>query len=306
MAGEAVFTGKTDYEEFTGVLRETAELRNIRIAAYSLMPNHYHLLAQTPEAILSRCMRHINGVYTQRFNRLHHGDGQLFRGRYKSILVDADSYPLQLVRYIHRNPLRAGLADTLKEYAWGSHRGYLTRAKEWDWLRKEYVLSMLSRQTLGRLKAYRAFMALEDEEIILGVLEKKKRPSILGSENFVNRIKDEFFAGKAHDEIPQSRELAPGPGRIKQVACAFYGVDEGSLMASRRGVFNEPRNVAIYLTRRLRGDGLREVGGQFGMRKCSSTGSVIERMQAELARDPDIRKRVNEIRLLLTKSQEQT
>ena len=75
------------------------------------MENNYHLLVQTPDANISRCMRHINGIYTQRFNRRDGCDGQLFRGRYKSILVDADRDLLQLVRYIHRNPLRAGLTD---------------------------------------------------------------------------------------------------------------------------------------------------------------------------------------------------
>ena len=70
----------------------------LRVAAFCLMPNHYHLLVQTPEGNISRCLRHINGVYTQRFNRRHKVDGQLFRGRYKSILVDADSYLLELVQ----------------------------------------------------------------------------------------------------------------------------------------------------------------------------------------------------------------
>jgi len=76
-----------------------------------LMSNHYHLLIQTPNANLSRAMRHLNGIYTQRFNRTHLCDGQLFRGRYKSIVVDADSYLLELVRYIHRHPLEAGLVN---------------------------------------------------------------------------------------------------------------------------------------------------------------------------------------------------
>ena len=70
-----------------------------------MMPNHYHLLLHTPNGNLSRCMRQINGIYTQRFNHAHEYDGQLFRGRYKSILVEADSYILELIRYIHMNPV---------------------------------------------------------------------------------------------------------------------------------------------------------------------------------------------------------
>ena len=75
-------------------------------------------------------MRNINGVYSQRFNRAHASDGHLFRGRYKSILVDADSYLLDLLRYIHRNPLEAGSVDRLNSYTWSSHKGYLTDAKK--------------------------------------------------------------------------------------------------------------------------------------------------------------------------------
>lgn len=110
--GEEIFGDKQDYRQFIEILKETANLWKLRIAAYSLIPNHYHLLVQTPWGNLSRCLRHIDGVYTQRFNRSHGCDGPLFRGRFKSILVDADSYLLPLVRYIHRNPVRAGLAKT--------------------------------------------------------------------------------------------------------------------------------------------------------------------------------------------------
>jgi REP element-mobilizing transposase RayT len=91
---------------FIALLMETSEMWHIRIAAYCLIPNHYHMLVQTPEANISKRMRHLNGVYTQRYNRRHQCDGQLFRGRYKSILIDSDSYLLQAVRHIHRNPQR--------------------------------------------------------------------------------------------------------------------------------------------------------------------------------------------------------
>ena len=102
---DRIFDGQHDYQMFIELLKDAIELWDVRISAYCLMPNHYHLLIHTPKGNLSRSMRHINGVYTQRFNRTHGFDGQLFRGRYKSIIVDGDSYLLQLVRYIHRNPV---------------------------------------------------------------------------------------------------------------------------------------------------------------------------------------------------------
>ena len=111
--GENVFEIKEDYWSFIELLEKLSEIFTVRIAAYCLMSNHYHLLVHTPEANLSRSMRHLNGVYTQSYNKRHGCDGQLFRGRYKSILVESDSYALELVRYIHRNPLEAGLVENL-------------------------------------------------------------------------------------------------------------------------------------------------------------------------------------------------
>ena len=90
---EKIFFVDADRQAFIQVLQEASELWNIRISAYCLMSNHYHLLVQTPDGNLSRAMRHINGVYTQRFNRRHKKEGQLFRGRYKGVLVEAQPSP---------------------------------------------------------------------------------------------------------------------------------------------------------------------------------------------------------------------
>ena len=159
--GESIFVDNHDYIGFINLLQNTSEQWNLRVAAYCLMPNHYHLLVQTPDANISRCMRHIDGVYTQRFNRRHQCDGPLFRGRYKSILVEADNYLLILVRYIHRNPLKAGLTDDLGRYNWSSHMGYLSTAEKWNWLHKNFILSMLSKIGGERVKNYRQFVSVK-------------------------------------------------------------------------------------------------------------------------------------------------
>jgi REP element-mobilizing transposase RayT len=127
---EKFFSDAQDYLMFTELLKETSDMWHIRIAAYCLMPNHDHMLVQTPEANISRSMCHLNGVYTQRYNRCHQCAGQLFRGRYKSILIDSDSYLLQAVRYIHRNSLRAGWVKRIDGYKWSSHKGYTSLSKK--------------------------------------------------------------------------------------------------------------------------------------------------------------------------------
>jgi REP-associated tyrosine transposase len=303
--GEQIFLEERDYKTFLELLMESMELWNLRIAAYCQMPDHI-LLIQTPDANLSRCMRHINGVYTQRFNRLHQCDGQLFRGRYKAIVVDADSYLLQLVRYIHRNPLRAAMVEELSSYAWSSHRGYLSKFKKWDWLHKDFVFSMLSKDKRQQRRLYREFVVQEDSAEISQVFEKKKLPSILGSEGFIDWIRSEFFERKKHIEVPESKILAPRREEIVELVCRIYGVSEEEILKPIRGTFNEPRSVAIYLTRQLRGENLAEICREYGLKTHSSASSAVERVRGQLIKDRRFRKRVDKLTQMLAKRQTET
>jgi len=302
---ESVFMDKQGYSMFIELLKEVVDMYKVRVAAYCLMPNHYHLLIQTPGGDLAGCMRHLNGIYTQRFNRAHHCDGQLFRGRYKSILVDADSYLLELVRYIHRNPLEAGLVKELNQYAWSSHKGYVSDARKWNWLHKAFILSLFGRKVKERIKTYKKFVLMETPEEINRIFSKRKFPSILGSESFIDKVKEKFFHKKRHDEVPGSRRLAPDAEKIKRAICKAYGIEESSLLSSRRGVLNEPRNVAIYLARHLRGEKLEEIGRQFGISKYSSVSSVIEKMKRDMSAERKLRVRVKNIEKTLNNSQQQ-
>jgi REP element-mobilizing transposase RayT len=304
--GEEIYLEKDDYVAFIDLLQESAEMFNVRIAAYCLMPNHYHVLIQTPDANLSRFMRHLNGVYTQRFNRSHKHDGQLFRGRYRSILVDQDSYLLELVRYIHRNPLTAALEETLGRYPWTSHKGYISSAKKWDWLHKDFILAMFSEDKSKSMKRYKQFVSEEDTEEIAGVFESIRLPPILGSERFVEWVKKRFFDDKYDREIPQSKSLAPSVEQIKTVICEFYGIDEKALLISKRGSVNEPRNLAIYFARRLRGDGLDTIAKTFNVRAYSSVSSVVNRTQILLSKNRKLRKSRELINFHLIKGQAKT
>jgi len=253
---EEIFTERSDYELFLELLKETSELFNVKVAAYCMMPNHYHLLLHTPDGNLSRYMRQIDGIYTQRFNRAHKYDGQLFRGRYKSILVEADSYVLELIRYIHMNPLRAGLSLDLKGYEWSSHKGYISDAKKWEWLYKGFALSLLTEDPKDRRRAYNRFIIDEGDDEISTILQKKKLPSILGKEDFVYWVRNRFFEKKFHIE---------------------------------------PRSVAIYLTRMIRRDGLIDICKNYNLKKYSSASSVVEGVKKRLSKDRTFRKRVKDL-----------
>ena len=193
---EKVFYDKDDYQMFVALLEETSEVWNIRISAYCLMPNHYHILLQTPDGNIARSMRHINGVYTQRFNRRHGVDGQLFRGRYKSLLVSADSYLLQLVRYIHRNPVKAGIAKVPEDFGWSSHKAYLSIAKKWNWLNKAFIYSILTKNKKEGIKRYRQFVAIDDDDEIAAVIEGSKWPTALGPKDFIDTNITGISSGK--------------------------------------------------------------------------------------------------------------
>lgn len=232
---ENIFAGKGDYHGFVELLKESSEMWNVPIAAYCLMGNHYDMLIQTPDANLSRFMRHVNGVYTQRFNRFHRCDGQLFRGRYKCILVDEDAYLLQLVRYIHRNPLEASLVDKLDRYEWSSHKGYISRAKKWDWLYKDFVLSLLTTDKRQQRRAYRQFVVKENDEEIVHVFQGRRLPWLLGSDGFIDWVKDRFFKEKHHKDVLDSRRLSPERENIKEAVCSVYQVSRDDLLKSRRG-----------------------------------------------------------------------
>lgn len=127
---------------FLVILAEAAERFGIEVLAYCLMPNHYHLLLRSPNASLSRAMKHIGQVYTQRFNKRHQRDGALFRGRFHSILVDSENYLDNVSRYIHRNPVTTDMTDSkvLDHFEWSSLPAYEGRVRSPKWLTTREVL----------------------------------------------------------------------------------------------------------------------------------------------------------------------
>jgi putative transposase len=301
---ETIFSDPVDYLRFLDLLRQASAMWAVRIVGFCLMPNHYHLLVQTPDANLSRFMRHVDGVYTQRFNRAHNTDGSLFRGRYKAILVDADTYLLEALRYIHRNPIRAGLVTRLDRYGWSSHNGYMSRSRNWSWLYTDFVFSMLSSSKERQIPAYRDFMAEPESDELVNFYSQKRIPPVLGTPGFFDWVKARFQNLRARPEIPGSRLLAPELETIKSTVCANYKIDEADLLSIRRGTTNEARNAAIYLARRCSGKTLATIGEAFGLGKYSSVSSVVSRMEDSIKRDSRLRKRLADLERQLTMSQE--
>ena len=154
------FHNDTYFQAFLDTLGEACQRFDCVIHAYCLLSNPYHLLIETPKANISRVKQHLNGVYIQRYNRLKRTDGPLFCGRFKSILVDQDSYLLQLSRYIHRNPfeMKSPLVANLANYKWSSYPAYIVLVEPLSWLERDKTYPML-----GHVVTFEGYAALLPE-----------------------------------------------------------------------------------------------------------------------------------------------
>lgn len=255
-----------DYEIFLEVLKESSKFFQVYLAAYCLMPNHYHLLLTTPKANLARFMRHLNGVYTQRFNKFHKKDGHLFRGRYKAILVQEDEYLTHLVRYIHLNPIQANLVQDLKDYPWSSHGHYL-KAKNEEWLKVTPTLQFFSKSLKTARKAYLGFIRDGIDPKTKAFFNAKKPGPIFGDVDFIETIKERFLTkqGDQSHEVPEVRPLHGERmiHRIKKEVSQKFKVSQEMLCLSKRGEHNRPRTMAVALARELSGLSLGELAKQF-------------------------------------------
>ena len=298
-----IFMENKARQSFLDLLGDIARLWKVKIYAYCLMDNHYHLLVSTPTAGLSRAMRHLDGIYTQKFNRVHHRDGPLFRGRYKAILIDAEEYFLSVVRYIHKNPLGAGVVSDMDRYRWSSHWGYLNKKQCPDWLDMRSVMSRF-----GGLKEYQRFMHEEIEEEIEEFYRGPYQKPVLGSKEFIGRVKERLGdKARVEEEKPESRRLfSPGLDDIVQATAREYGKGVEELKRRKRGGENEARMVAIYLGRQLGGHKHEEIGQAVGLDKASSVSSAYLLMKGRVAKEKQLVRRVRKIEEVLTKSKQRT
>jgi putative transposase len=298
-----IFIKDKGRQTFLDLLADMARLWKVEIYAYCLMENHYHLLLSTPTGALSRPMRHLDGIYTQKFNRVHHRDGPLFRGRYKAILIDAEEYFLSVVRYIHKNPLGTGVVSNIDRYRWSSHWGYLNKKQCAEWLDTRSVISRL-----GGLNAYQRFMHEEIEEEIEEFYHGLYQKPVLGSKEFIERVKQRLGdKARVEEEKPQSRRLfSPGLDEIVQATARGYEKTVEELKRRKRGRENEARMVAIYLGRQLGGHRHEEIGKTVGLGKASSVSSAYLLMRERVAREKQLQQRVRKIEEALTKSKKRT
>ena len=185
-AGAKIFQTDSDRLQFLDVLSRVVSRFGWICHAYCLMSNHYHLLIETPAANLSQGMQLLNGVYTQRFNRASKRSGHVFQGRFKAILVEKESHLLELARYIVLNPVRAKAAQSARAWPWSSYRATAGLVEIPEFLTVDWVLSQFGTKRASAIRAYRHFVS---QGCSLDVWEDLRAGSLLGDDEFAERMK---------------------------------------------------------------------------------------------------------------------
>lgn len=276
---QAIFHSDAYYQAFLETIKEASSRFGMEVHAYCLMGNHYHLLIKTPLGNLSRCIRHVNGVYTQRYNRLKGTDGPLFRGRFKAVLVEGDAYLLQLTRYIHRNPIdmKRPLVAELATYPWSSYPAYLNKSPSPSWLNRDVSYQLLGKK--NRYRAYQSFVELGVDEEILAFYGKGKLKAVLGSDEFIESVLSETDTNRPYFNELQAR--LPTIATIVSTVARQMHVEEKSIYISARGrgAANIPRWMALFLSREVGKHALNEISPAFGMTHISGVAHAIRNLE---------------------------
>ncbi len=291
-AGQPIFFDDRDRYRLCIILQYVVEKFSCRIHGFCLMTNHVHLVVQTGDVPLSRIMQILSLRYTKWINFSQSRTGHVFQGRYKALLLDADTYLMELVRYIHLNPVRAGMVASVDDYPWSGHHGYLG-VEVLPWLTTDWALSMFSTDTRNAQNAYANF-------VMDGIGEKRRNEfhigtcegRILGDENFT----DDSFV-KANQLRGCSFSLAD----VINAVCHRYVITAEQLKAPGKArPFSEARAVTALLVQESLWLSLTELG-KILSRNIAPLGRSGRRLLEKTFKDEMLHSKIDEIRLDLTK-----
>jgi putative transposase len=286
-----IFFEDDDRYRFYLLLQEGVERFRHRIHALCLMSNHVHLVVQVEDIPLSRIMQNLSFRYTRWVNWRHGRCGHLFQGRYKAVLVDGDSYLLELVRYVHLNPVRAKVAASAEEYPWTGHKAY--RGEESiPWLCTEMTLGMLSAKRSKAIGAYAAFVKAGTTEGRRGEFhgEGTGDSRIFGDEAFVHNLTGE------KTELPDKISVDD----VISAVCHHHGINPAELAQSgKKRALSHVRGMAAWIVQDLPSCSLTELGSRT-RRDLSSLSAAAHRLHARSARETSLLREKVEILEIIT------
>ena len=288
-----IYKSDRDREQFLNYINRAKEKYGFYLHAYCLMPNHYHLLIETPQPNLSRIMQYLNTSYTVYYNVKWKKSGHLFQGRYKSILIEKDSYYGELTRYIHLNPVRANLEEEPEKYSWSSYKAYLSGKSD------GYVDIERVRQSLGMAASqYRKYVEATRCEV-KDPLKQVYAGFLLGGVDFIKEKLEELGNEQATKEFSYKRQLRLGidPAKIIAAVGKCYKQSEEEVRYGKKRPYRS-RQLAIYLMRGKTSLTNKEIGAMFKMKEGAviMAGKVIERL---LPGDKVLQKKVKQTNNLL-------
>jgi len=289
---QTIFTNDDYRNMFLSLLGEIKNKFYVETHAYCLMDNHYHLLLHTPIANLSKGMRHLDGLYTQRFNRIKKRDGSLFRGRYKAILIDKDSHLLAVSRYIHLNPVTANICNSPIEYPWSSYQDYMGKKKKNLWLNIDFILKMIYEHK----KTYDEFINEGNSEEITKFYSKKHLSSILGEKKFIDdtlsKLSQEKLYSSLHD-INRTK-IVVAPEIILHHVLNYFQTTFEDAKKSFRGKINLPKMIGILLLRQLGQLSHSTIAEYFG---CSNDNiaTTLKRIKNLIQQDVDLENQIKKL-----------
>jgi putative transposase len=229
---EAIYLDEADRSGWLTLLGETCERYHWQCHAWCQMTNHYHLVLETADANLGQGMRHLNSVYSARFNRAHGHVGHLFQGRYHAILVEREAYFLELCRYVVLNPVRAGIVRHPAAWRWSSYRATMGLSLLPVWLQADLLLEQFGTERRCARERYARFVAAG---ITAPPLWHALRDGMyLGSQAFVDAMKGALAKNDTLSEVPRLQRR-PSPLSLCEYASGAATRDEAIRVAYRSG-----------------------------------------------------------------------
>ena len=286
--GREIFVDDEGRARFLLLLDDCASRWDVQTHAYCLMSTHYHVLVEDEGGRLDRAMKHIDSVYTQWFNRRYGRDGALMRGRYRSRVVQTERYVAEVVRYLHMNPVEAGMVERVGDYEWSSHRAYLGDAAL-RCLCTETVLEFLGLEPGEHQVGFDAFVHGGVDANLVARLRAQRWSPLLGDEEFVETYRRRV-RGEPHlrtTEIPEGRRLAALElEEVIGAALELFGLTEDELLRGRRGHPNIPRLVTLLACRDLTPADAASIGERFAVQP-GTVADLAHRARTLVRTDPE-------------------
>jgi putative transposase len=287
-----IFLSQGDYAKFLSYVADAVHKYDVILHAFVLMANHFHLLVETPRANLSAFMHAVNSAYTTYFNIRRKRTGHLFQGRFKSILVERDPYLLEVSRYLHLNPVRAGIVAAPEAYPQSSYRSYIA-PKDPAIVSRDLTWGMIANSPKEAAPRYKAFVESALVDTPPNPFTKVYGGALLGTTSFIKDVLDQEAVAITKNETAKRRVLAATTSGLTEIITLLsrhFAIPEATVLQA-----SPYRSYAIYLARKHTPMSSADIGRAFAV-TCSAVSKIGTRMKQRLEDDGALRETLQRIK----------